>query len=77
MYHWDTTHPLVARIRKAYGANVGIEHLTPEGDIVITSRKAGLSLASIERRFKLERIDDYLHRARRIRDDAAGEQVPF
>ena len=71
VYHWDYTHPIVPAIRKKHGPAVKVECYTPEGYIVLTSLKPGLSLADLERQFKLERVDDYLARARAIRDRAA------
>ncbi len=71
VHHWDFTHPIVPAIRKKHGPAVKVEFHTPEGYIVLTSQKPGLSLADLEREFKLERVDDYLTRARKVRDHTA------
>ena len=77
VYHWDLMNTIVPAIRKKYGPAVKVEFYTPEGYVVLTCVKPGLSLADLEREFKLERVDDYLNRARKLRDQTAMVSNPL
>jgi len=72
LYHWDIAKDIVPAIKKKYGPDVSAEYLTPWVRIAITSHKRGLSLARLEKEFKLEGIDAYLGRARAMRDRIAS-----
>jgi predicted amidohydrolase len=72
LYHWDTARNCVPALKRKYGAEVSVEHLSPWARVAITSHRRGLSLARLEREFEFERIDAYLDRARALRDRIAA-----
>ncbi|NQU75233.1 MAG: carbon-nitrogen hydrolase family protein, partial [Planctomycetes bacterium] len=71
LYHYDYHAEKIARMKKKYGPAVSVEWMKSEAWAVVTCNRSGLNLRDLEREFKLERMRDYLARARAVRDKAA------
>lgn len=70
--HLDTNHLQFDAIAAKYGAQVEIDVIAPEGIFLLTCHHPRKTADQIVREFKMETLDDYFGRARKVRNKAVG-----
>lgn len=75
--HMDGNMAKIEKMQVKYAGDVLIEDLRQEACCVITSLKKGLEVSALIKEFKIELLQDYFDRVRRIRQKEGGMAFPI